>query len=78
MKRLKKKFFNQAKKTEFIVKESYSGTKSLQNIFADIFISECEENSKKTWTSEQKNDIIQVPTIPKYHVCSNANSVRKE
>ncbi len=38
MKRLKKRLFNQPKKTKFIVKETYSGTKSLQNIFANIFM----------------------------------------
>jgi hypothetical protein len=58
MNRLKNRLFNHAKKTKFIVKESYSGTKSLQNIFADIFISEYGENSKKVWTLEQKIDII--------------------
>jgi hypothetical protein len=58
MNRLKKRFFNQPKKTKFIVKESYSGTKNLQNIFAYIFISEYGENSKKIWALEQKIDII--------------------
>ncbi len=58
MKRLKKRLFNQPQKTKFIVKESYTGTKSLQNIFADIIISEYQEISKKLWTKEQKSDII--------------------
>lgn len=54
MKRLKKRFFNQPQKTKFIVNESYIGTKSLQNIFADIFISEHQEIPKKLCTKEQK------------------------
>ncbi len=58
MKKLKKRLFNQPQKTKFIVKETYSGTKSLQNIFADIFISEYVENSKKVWTLQHEIDII--------------------
>lgn len=54
--RLKRNRYAKPRKTEFIVKESYSGTKKSEDIFANIFIS---EYGKKPWTSEQKNDIIQ-------------------
>ena len=47
------------KKIKYIIKECFSGTKNLQEIFTNIFLSEYQESSKKTWTSEQKNDIIQ-------------------
>ncbi len=84
MNRLKKIRFNQPKRTKFIVKESYTGTKKSEEIFAKIFISENATNSKKMWTLEQNIDIIEVnpqqvdTDNSQIHVCSNANSVRKE
>ncbi|HBT65111.1 MAG TPA: hypothetical protein DEB10_10680 [Ruminococcaceae bacterium] len=54
----KRKDCNKSKRTEFIVKESYCGTKNFQEILADILISEYEGNPNKIWTPEQNNDII--------------------
>jgi hypothetical protein len=58
MARQKESSVNQPKKTKYIIKETYCGTKSSQEIFTDIFISENEKSGNKIWTAEQNNDII--------------------
>ena len=68
--KLRKKRLYQAKKIKYIVKESYSGTRTSKEVFSDIFISEHEGNSSKTWTSEQKHDIIQETDNSQISCCS--------
>lgn len=70
MKRLKRKIFNQPKRTKFIVTEKYGGTKSAQQIFSDIFLLEHEINSSRTWTSELKHDTIQETDNSQIACCS--------
>jgi len=61
---------NKLKKIKYIIKESFSGKKESQEIFADLIFSEYEENSKIIWTQEQENDIIRETDNSQESCCS--------
>ena len=59
-------------KIKFIIRDSYSGNRTLQEVFAEII--EADNFIKKDWARGKESDTMNAPTVKSNLCCSGKES----